>query len=117
MGNWGTKELDCDQAINAWGCPELEWTVTSGPVPDSVSGFRTTGAFTIPSEDSTQDSVSTVMRSGNTVHYMRMSESSSGGRDGLLDQDHVEQLIAAAAENLAIDAARLALVQDVSGLV
>ena len=95
------KQLDCDEAITAWGYPELEWTVATGPVPDPVSGFRTTGTFTIPSEDSTQDSVSTVMRVANTVHYMRMSESSGGGRDGLLDQDYIEQLIAAAADNLA----------------
>lgn len=95
------KELDCDEAIKAWGYPELEWTVATGPVPASVSGFRTTGTFTIPSEDSTQDSVSTVMRAGNTVHYMRMSESSGGGRDGILDQEYVERLITAAADNLA----------------
>ena len=95
------KDLDCDAAIKAWDYTELEWTVATGPVPESVDGFRTTGTFTIPSEDSTQDSVSTVMRAGNTVHYMRMSESSGGGRDGLLDQDYVEELITAAADNLA----------------
>ena len=95
------KDLDCDAAIKAWDYTELEWTVATGPVPESVDGFRTTGTFTIPSEDSTQDSVSTVMRAGNTVHYMRMSESSGGGRDGMLDQEYVERLITAAADNLA----------------
>lgn len=94
------KGLDCDAAIKAWAQEGLEWTVETGAVPTSVSGFRTTGTFTIPREESTHDTVSTVMRAGSTVHYMRVSESSGGGRDGLVDQDYVEQLIGAAADNL-----------------
>lgn len=94
------RALDCDAAISAWADPDLEWTVETGPVPSPVTGFRTTATFT-RGDGSTGDGVSTVMRSGPTVHYLRFSESSGGGRDGLLDADYVEQLLGAVASNLA----------------
>ena len=94
------RDLDCEGAIRTWAVPGMTWTVETGVVPDPVEGFRLTATFTYDEGASTQDEVSTVMRSGRTVHYMRFNESSGGGRDGLLDPPYAEQLVEAAAANL-----------------
>ena len=94
------RDLDCEGAIRTWAVPGMTWTVETGVVPDSVEGFRLTATFTYDEGASTQDEVSTVMRSGRTVHYMRFNESGGGGRDGLLDPPYAEQLVEAAAANL-----------------
>lgn len=78
--------------------------VTLGEVPGSVDGFRVRGLFR-----SERESISTVMRVGDTVHYMRFSPAGyideSGDEvpdpNGLLNPEWTEQVITAAADNLA----------------
>jgi hypothetical protein len=60
------RDLDCEGAIRTWAVPGMTWTVQTGVVPDSVEGFRLTATFTCDEGASTQDEVSTVMRSGRT---------------------------------------------------
>lgn len=82
---------------------------TLGEVPSSVQGFRVRSVFTSDQGTSQWDAVSTVMRVGDTVHYMRFSpsgyETESGDEvenpGGMLDPEWTEQVIEAAAENLA----------------
>ncbi len=78
--------------------------ITIGEVPDTVDGFRVTAVFR-PSDDA----VSTVMRSGDTVHYMRFRElyavesepgESEKNPDTALDPAWTEALIDQAAANL-----------------
>jgi len=77
---------------------------TIGEVPNSVEGFRVRAVFR-----SEEDAVSTVMRVADTVHYMRFSpsgyETESGDEvadaGGMLDPEWTEQVIEAAAGNLA----------------
>jgi hypothetical protein len=97
----------CDEAFTA--NPEFVGeppTTTIGEVPSTVEGFRVTALFTY---DPPQDAVSTVMRSGETVHYMRFKEmpiwesepgSSEENPDTMLDPAWTEALIDAAAANL-----------------
>ncbi len=78
---------------------------TIGEVPDTVDGFRVTAVFR-PSDDG----VSTVMRSGDTVHYMRFrelyavgsepGEESEKNPDTALDPAWTDALIDQAAANL-----------------
>ncbi len=79
-----------------------------GKVPDTVDGFRVTALFTYDTIDP-KDEVSTVMRAGDTVHYMRFTEltawegepgASEKNPDPLLDPAWVEALIDQAAANL-----------------
>ena len=82
---------------------------TRGEVPSSVQGFRVRSVFTSDQGASQQDAISTVMRVGDAVHYMRFSpsgyETESGDEvpnpGGMLDPEWTEQVIEAAAENLA----------------
>jgi hypothetical protein len=95
----------CDQAFT--DNPEFVGEppdITIGEVPDTVDGFRVTAVFR-PSDDA----VSTVMRSRNTVHYMRFNESyavetepgeSEKNPDTALDPAWTEALIDQAAANL-----------------
>jgi len=77
---------------------------TIGEVPSSVEGFRVRAVFR--AED---DAVSTVMRVDDTVHYMRFSPSGYETESadevpnpgGMLDPQWTEQVIEAAAGNLA----------------
>jgi hypothetical protein len=77
---------------------------TIGEVPSSVEGFRVRAVFR-----SEEDAVSTAMRVGDTVHYLRFSpsgyETESGDEvpdpGGMLDPEWTEQVIEAAAANLA----------------
>jgi hypothetical protein len=65
-----TQAQSCDEAFT--GAAEYVGEppdVTIGEVPGTVDGFRVIAVFP-PSEDA----VSTVMRSGDTVHYMRFRE-------------------------------------------
>jgi hypothetical protein len=79
-----------------------------GPVPESVAGFRVRALFTNDQGASQSDSVSTVMRVGDTVHYMRCSpsgyETATGGDapnpEQTLDPQWTEQVIQAAADHL-----------------
>lgn len=81
---------------------------TIGEVPSSVEGFRVRAVFTYDQGASQEDAVSTVMRVGDTVHYMRFSpsgyETESGDEvpdpGGMLDPEWTEQVIEAAARNL-----------------
>jgi hypothetical protein len=83
-------------------------TTTIGDVPESVEGFRVTAVFSYDSAPP-QDAVSTVMRAGDTVHYMRFTElpawesepgTSEENPDTMLDPAWAEALIDAAAANL-----------------
>lgn len=83
-------------------------TVEVGAVPSSVDGVRVTATFTDDAGKS-DDMVSTVMRVGSTVHFMRFNEmsayeSASGeteqNPDTMLDPQYVEELIDAAAAGL-----------------
>ena len=100
-----TQAQSCDAAFennpDYFGEPP---SVAIGEVPDTVDGFRVTAVFR-PSEDS----VSTVMRSGNTVHYMRFQElyavapepgTSLKNPDTRLDPAWTEALIDQVAANL-----------------
>jgi len=100
-----TQAQSCDEAFTgdaeyAGEPPE----VTIGEVPGTVDGFRVTAVFR-PSDDA----VSTVMRSGDTVHYMRFRELyavepepgvSEKNPDTALDPDWTDALIDQAAANL-----------------
>lgn len=77
-------------------------------MPGSVDGLRVRATFTDEGGRS-DDMVSTVMRVGSTVHFMRFNEmsayeSASGetqqNPDTLLDPQYVEELIDAAAASL-----------------
>lgn len=79
-----------------------------GEVPDTVDGFRVTALFTYDTVDP-KDAVSTVMRAGDTVHYMRFTElpawesepgDSEKNPDPMLDPAWTEALISQAAANL-----------------
>ena len=94
------RALDCDAAIATWAAPGQDWSVETGTVPADVDGFRLTATFTHDKGASRSDEVSTVMRSGDTIHYMRFNESGAGSHDGLLDEAYVDQLIDAAAASL-----------------
>jgi hypothetical protein len=95
----------CDEAFTS--NPEYVGdppTVAIGEVPDTVEGFRVTAVFR-PSDDA----VSTVMRSGDTVHYMRFRElyavetepgTSEKNPDTALDPAWTDALIDQAAANL-----------------
>jgi hypothetical protein len=95
----------CDEAFTS--NPEFVGEppdVTLGTVPDTVEGFRVTAVFR-PSDDA----VSTVMRAGDTVHYMRFRElsavepepgESEKNPDTALDPAWTEALIGQAAANL-----------------
>lgn len=82
---------------------------TLGAVPDGVDGFRVRALFTHDQAASRSEAISTVMRSGDTVHYMRFAPSgyeTPSGEEvpspaGLMDPQWTEQVIAAAAQNLA----------------
>ncbi|MCU0283591.1 MAG: hypothetical protein MUD13_06785 [Candidatus Nanopelagicales bacterium] len=76
---------------------------TIGEVPGSVDGFRVDAMF------GPRQALSTVMRMGDTVHFMRLAssgyETESGDEvedpGGMLDAAWTEQVIGAAAEHLA----------------
>lgn len=99
----------CTDAIT--GDPEYVGdppAVEIGSVPSSVEGLRVRAVFTRDTGKS-DDMVSTVMRSGSTVHYLRFNEMSATepepGRtepnpDTMLDPAYVDALIAAAAASL-----------------
>lgn len=99
----------CTDAIT--GNPEYVGdppAIELGTVPDSVQGFRVRALFTRDT-GKTDDMVSTVMRSGATVHYMRFNEMSATesapgettpNPDTMLDPTYVKALIAAAAASL-----------------
>lgn len=99
----------CTDAIT--GNPEYVGdppAIELGSVPDSVEGFRVRALFTRDT-GKTDDMVSTVMRSGATVHYLRFNEmnatESADGEttpnpDTMLDPTFVETLIAVAAASL-----------------
>lgn len=99
----------CDGAFTA--NPEFVGeppTTTIGEVPDTVAGFRVTALFSYDSAPP-QDAVSTVMRAGDTVHYMRFKElpawesepgESEENPDTMLDPAWTEAVIDAAAANL-----------------
>lgn len=79
--------------------PEVE----IGTVPSSVDGIRVMATFT--HEGKPSDTVSTVMRSGTTVHYLRANEMSTvetepgksePNPDPMLDPAYVDALVAAA---------------------
>ena len=100
-----TQAQSCDEAFAA--NPEFRGeppTTTIGGVPDTVDGFRVTAVYR-PSDDE----VSTVMRSGDTVHYMRFREMSAvesapgeseKNPDTALDPAWTDALIDQAAANL-----------------
>lgn len=80
--------------------PEIE----IGVVPSTVDGIRVTATFT--HQRTPSDMVSTVMRSADTVHYMRVNEMSAvetepgesePNPDVMLDPAYVDTLMAAAA--------------------
>lgn len=100
-----TQAQSCDEAFatnpDFTGDPP---TTTIGEVPGIVDGFRVTAIFR-PSDDE----VSTVMRSGDTVHYMRFRElpavesepgESEQNPDTALDPAWTDALIDQAAANL-----------------
>jgi hypothetical protein len=100
-----TQAQSCDQAFtgNAEFAGEPP-TTTIGEVPGTVDGFRVTAVFR-PSDDA----VSTVMRSGDTVHYMRFRElyavesepgESEKNPDTALDPAWTDALIDQAVANL-----------------
>ncbi len=100
-----TQAQSCDEAFTT--NPDFSGeppSVTIGEVPDTVDGFRVTAVFR-PSDDE----VSTVMRSGDTVHYMRFRElyavesepgESEKNPDTALDPAWTDALIDQAAANL-----------------
>jgi hypothetical protein len=105
-----TQAQSCDEAFtgNAESTGEPP-TITIGEVPDTVDGFRVTALFTYDTA-SPQDAVSTVMRSGDTVHYMRFMElpavepepgNPEKNSDTMLDPAWTETLIDQAAASLA----------------
>lgn len=99
----------CTDAIT--GDPEYVGdppAVEIGTVPSSVEGLRVRAVFSRDSGKS-DDMVSTVMRSADTVHYLRFNEMSATepepGRtepnpDTMLDPAYIDALIAAAAASL-----------------
>ena len=99
----------CTDAIT--GNPEYVGdppTIELGTVPTSVQGFRVRALFTRDT-GKTDDMISTVMRSGATVHYLRFNEMSATesapgettpNPDTMLDPAYVEELITAAAASL-----------------
>jgi hypothetical protein len=100
-----TQAESCDEAFTS--NPDFAGEppdVTIGGVPDTVEGFRVTAVFR-PSDDA----VSTVMRAGDTVHYMRFNETyavesapgeSEENPDTALDPAWTDALIDQAAANL-----------------
>ncbi len=104
-----TQAQSCDEAFT--GNPEFTGeppTTEVGEVPDTVDGFRVTALFTYDTVEP-KDQVSTVMRAGDTVHYMRFTElpawesepgNSEENPDTMLDPAWTETLIAQAAANL-----------------
>ncbi len=100
-----TQAQSCDEAFTT--NPEFTGeppTTTIGEVPGTVDGFRVTAVFR-PSDDV----VSTVMRSGDTVHYMRFRElyavesepgESEKNPDTALDPAWTDALIDQAAANI-----------------
>lgn len=103
---------DCDAWIATWAEPDLEYTVGTGDVPDGVEGFS--ASLTV-ARSTPENMVSSVMRSGSVVHYMRANEMprvevepSDGATgegdvvdsDGLLDDAYVQSLLEAAAASL-----------------
>jgi hypothetical protein len=104
-----TQAQSCDEAFT--GNPEFTGEPPSteiGAVPDTVDGFRVTALFTYDTVEP-KDQVSTVMRAGDTVLYMRFTElpawesepgSSEENPDTMLDPAWTETLIGQAAANL-----------------
>ena len=99
-------EQSCTDAIT--GNPEYVGdppAIQIGAVPAPVDGLRVTATFT-PDRGAPTDMVSTVMRSGTTVQYLRVNETSAvetgpgqsePNPDPRLDPGYVDSLIAAAA--------------------
>ena len=99
-------EQSCTDAIT--GNPEYVGdppAIQIGAVPAPVDGLRVTATFT-PDRGVPSDMVSTVMRSGATVQYLRVNEMSAvetepgksePNPDPRLDPGYVDSLIAAAA--------------------
>jgi hypothetical protein len=99
----------CTDAIT--GNPEYVGdppAIEVGTVPSSVDGLRVRALFTYDTGKS-NDMVSTVLRSGTTVHYMRFNEMSATesapgeteqNPDTMLDPTYIDTLIAEAAANL-----------------
>ena len=99
----------CTDAIT--GNPEYVGdppVIEVGTVPSSVEGLRVRALFT-HEKGTSNDMVSTVLRSGTTVHYMRFNEMSATesatgeteqNPDTMLDPTYVDALIAEAAANL-----------------
>lgn len=86
-----SRHLDCDAAIRTWAPSGMTWTVGTGPVPESVTGFRVEAAFRY-SRTSMDRSVSAVMQSRDVVVYLRFSDGP--------DPEHVDRLLDAAAASL-----------------
>ena len=78
-------------AIRTWAPNGMTWTVGTGPVPQSVAGFRVEAAFRY-SRTSMDRSVSAVMQSRDVVVYLRFSDGP--------DPEHVDRLLDAAAASL-----------------
>ena len=98
----------CTDAIT--GNPEYVGdppAIAVGGVPSTVDGIRVTATFT--HEGRPSDMVSSVMRSGATVQYVRANEMSTietesgeteSNPDPMLDPDYIEALVNAAADAL-----------------
>lgn len=103
---------DCDAWVATWAEPDLKYTVGTGEVPAGVEGYSATLVVARPKAE---NMVSSVMRSGAVVHYLRANEmprvevEASGGAsgeaavvdsDGTLDEAYVRSLLEAAAASL-----------------
>jgi hypothetical protein len=104
---------DCETWVDSWADPDLEYEVETGEVPSGVEGL--TAALTL-ARDTSENQVSSVMRSGAVVHYLRAEEMprvevgqpSPGATgdtpmvdtDGMLDDAYVQQLFEAAAASV-----------------
>ena len=84
------RALDCEAAIRSGATDKDTWTIDTGPVPSNVDGFSTNAAF--DHGKGPEPTISTVMRSGPVVHYMRAA--------GPFTDAYADQLRTAAAQSL-----------------
>lgn len=96
---------DCERSF-AVHSPGANAQATIAPAPGTIDGFQVRATYTAGNASRISDEASAVLRSGRVVLFLRTSETGSGPNagqkvDGILDPEWTDQLISAAAANLA----------------